>query len=294
MGRGDLALKGLLFASLALFLVSIVYPLYFVVVASFSDPAAIYQGRVWLYPVEPTLDGYREIIEYRGIWLGYRNTLFYTTAGTAINLALTVTAAYSLSRRGLPGRRLINLALTVTMFFSGGLIPSYLIVKGLGMLNTPWALLVPNAVSVWNLIITRTFFMTSVPEEVYESASLDGCSHTRYLVQILLPLSTAIIAVIVLFYSLAHWNSFFSALMYLKDANLYPLQLVLRDVLISAEALEKEIQTADDFTSAQRTRQLAELIKYGVIVVSSLPFMIVYPFLQKYFQKGVTLGAIKG
>ncbi|PYI54980.1 carbohydrate ABC transporter permease [Paenibacillus flagellatus] len=276
---------------LSLLVVAVLYPLYFVVIASFSNPDLVNAGRIWLLPRETTLEGYRRIFADETIWLGYRNTLLYTGLGTFLNVALTLTAGYALSRADMPGRNGFMLAIVFTMFFSGGIIPTYILVKQLGMVNTMWAMIVPNAVSAYNLIITRTFFQNSIPHELLEAAVMDGCSNTRYFFRIVLPLSMPIVAVMVLFSAVGHWNSYFQALIYLKDSELYPLQIVLRNILIANEASGGMV---DDLINVSEQQRIAELMKYGVVLVASLPVLALYPFVQRYFVKGVMIGSVKG
>lgn len=277
---------------LTLFLLVVLYPLYFIVIASFSDPNQVNAGKVWLIPKDITLEGYERIFNDSNIWLGYRNTIFYTVMGTIINVVLTLTSAYALSRKDLYGRNFFMGMMVFTMMFGGGLIPRYLLIKDLGMLDTVWAMIIPNAVGVWNVIISRTFFQTTIPDELFEAATIDGCSNTRFFTRIVLPLSPALIAVMVLFYGVGHWNAFFDAMIYLKNSKLYPLQLILRDILIKNEMQSQMLMEDAETVAAQQ--RIAETIKYGVIIVASVPVMILYPFLQKYFVKGVMIGAIKG
>ncbi|MBB6731234.1 carbohydrate ABC transporter permease [Cohnella zeiphila] len=268
-------------------LVIVLYPLVFVLSASFSNPEKVADGSIWLLPQGLTLEPYRKVFENESIWTGYANTLFYAGAGTLVNIALTVMAAYPLSRKDLPGRQIFMFLITFTMFFSGGLIPTFLLVKSLGMINTAWAMIVPGAIATYNLIVMRTFFQTSIPVELQESAWLDGCSNIRLLIRIVLPLSKPILAVMVLFYGVGHWNAWFNALIYLKDEHLYPLQLVLREILI--------LNQSDDIGAGMSERVLmSESIKYSVIIVSSVPVLLIYPFIQKYFVQGVMIGSIKG
>ena len=279
-----------------LFLV-VLYPIVYVVSSSFSDAKAVLAGRVVLFPVKPSLEGYRAVFRYRDVWVGYGNTVFYTVVGTLVNLTLTMMAAYPLSRRDFVGRDLIMFIFTFTMFFSGGIIPTYLLVKNLGLLNTRWAMILPVAMSVWNVIITRTYLQATIPSELYDSGRMDGASNTRMLVSIVLPLSKPVIAVIALFYAVFHWNAFFNALIYLRSKTLYPLQLVLQQILIENSPVQ---MTMMQNLSAQELQQMTEreylqaLLQYALIVVSSLPVLVVYPFLQKYFVQGVMIGAIKG
>ncbi|MGC6585724.1 carbohydrate ABC transporter permease [Paenibacillus sp. FSL W7-1279] len=276
------------YAFLTLLLIVILYPLYFIIIASVSDPISVSGGKVWLFPVDFTLEGYQRIMENQTIWVGYKNTLVYMTVGTAVNVAITVTGAYPLSRKDMYGRNLFMFLITFTMFFSGGLIPTYLLVKSLGLMNSMWALILPGAVSVWNLIITRTFFQHNIPDELREAAAMDGCSDFKFFLQVALPLSKSILAVLVLFYGVSHWNSFFSALIYLRNEAQYPLQLVLRNILIQNEV--QELMNLDLGAS----NSLSESIKYGVIIVASIPVLILYPMVQKYFVKGVMIGSLKG
>lgn len=279
------------YTSLALLMLLVLYPLYFIIIASFSNPDLVNAGKLWLIPRDTTVEGYRRIFSDDSIWLGYRNTLLYTGLGTAINVVLTLTAGYALSRSDLPGRGLIMFLITFTMFFGGGLIPTYLLVKQLGMLNTIWAMVIPNAVSAFNIIITRTFFQSTIPSELLEAAVIDGCSNTRFFMRIVLPLSMPIVAVMVLFSAVGHWNAYFQALIYLKDDELYPLQIVLRNILISNDVSGNMI---DDLANLSEQQRIGELMKYGIIMVASLPVLILYPFVQKYFVKGVMIGSIKG
>jgi putative aldouronate transport system permease protein len=267
----------------------VAYPLYFVVIASISDPSKVSLGDVWLIPKGITMAGYQLILENEQIWNGYKNTILYTTVGTFCNLAFTLPAAYALSRKDLVGRNIFMYVIVFTMFFSGGLIPTYLLVKSLGLYNTFWAMILPSAVSAWNLIIARTYFQTNIPKELEEAAEMDGCSDIQFFIRIALPLSKAIIAVMALFYAVSHWNEFFKALIYLKDQDRFPLQLVLRDILIQNEFNPGETNELN----ARKAAEQANLIKYGVIIVASVPVLILYPFIQKYFVKGVMLGSIK-
>jgi len=279
------------FFLVAIILLLVVYPLYFIIIASISDPNMIYEGKVWLLPKELTLEGYQRIFGDSKIWLGYKNSIIYTVVGTIVNVSFTLMAAYALSRKDLYGRNVIMFLFLMTMFFSGGLIPTYLVVKNLGLLNTMWALILPKAVAVWNVIVAKTFFESSIPNELLEAARIDGCSDVKFFWKIVLPLSKPIVAVMVLFYAVGHWNSYFDALIYLNNENLYPLQLILRNILIQNQASTMMISDLDSLAAKQR---VSELIKYGVIIVASIPLLIVYPFVQKYFVKGVMIGGIKG
>lgn len=279
------------YAALALLLFLIAYPLLFVLSASVSDPQAVASGKVILWPVGFNLLGYKKILGYTSIWVGYRNTLFYAALGTAINLFMTVTLAFPLSRSDFKARGIINLMITITMFFSGGMIPSYLVVRSLGLINTVWAVMIPVALSTWNVIITRTNFQTNIPKELQEAAACDGCTNLRFLLSVVLPLSMPVLAVMVLYYASGHWNSYFNAMLYLQNERLFPLQLFLRRIFIQNETMD--ILTADPSAILEQQR-LAGLIKYCIIVVATVPMLILYPFIQKHFVKGVMVGSIKG
>lgn len=276
---------------LAIVLTIVLYPLIFVAVASISNPAAVVKGEVWLLPKDINFTGYEKVFANKEILNGYMNTILYTVAGTIVNVGMTILAAYPLSRKDFRGRNIFTALFVFTMFFSGGLIPTYLIVKDLGMTNTMWALIIPNAVAVWNIIIMRTFFQQSIPFEIQESAQMDGCGNFKILLRIILPLSMPILAVMTLFYSVAHWNSFFSALIYLTERDKYPLQLFLREILIQSN-MQDMIQTSEE--SLAKTIMEAESIKYALVIVANLPILMLYPFLQRYFVKGMVIGAIKG
>ena len=288
--RADKAFDIMDYVLLTIAFLLVAYPLYFVIIASVSDPIAVYEGRVILYPIKPTLEGYARIFSYESLFIGYKNTIIYTLAGTAINVVLTVTAGYALSRKELVGRNVMMMGVMFTMFFSGGMIPTYLLVRQLGLYNTMWALILPGAVSTWNLIVCRTFFQQTIPDELREAADLDGCGDVAFFLRVVLPLSSSIIAVMVLFYAVSHWNSYYNALIYLSSTSKYPLQLVLRNILI--------VNTMDDMVNDVATQaaqqRMGDLIKYGMIIISSLPLLVLYPFLQKYFVQGVMIGAIKG
>lgn len=272
-----------------LVIVIVLYPLIFVVSASFSDPAKVLSGEVWLLPKNITFEAYTNILHNGKIWTGYTNTIIYTVVGTAVNIVMTVLAAYPLSRPDLPGRKVLMVLITLTMFLGGGLIPSYLLVKNLGLLDTMWALIIPGAIATYNLIVMRTYFQTSIPWELQEAAHIDGCSNWRLLLNIILPLSKPILAVMVLFYAVGHWNSYFNSLIYIRNEAKYPLQLVLREILLISQS-----DAVDANVGLENKVLLAESIKYAVIMISSLPILIMYPFVQRHFVKGVMIGSIKG
>ena len=277
---------------LLLILLSIIYPLYFVLIASFSDPNLVFRGKVWLIPKGLNLDGYAAIIAETRIWSGYANTIFYTVAGSFFNVVLTLSLAYPLSQRNFAWKKALMIFLFIAMYFSGGLIPTYLLIKGLGLLNTRFAIIFVGGVSVFNVIITRTFLQSTIPESLYESAAMEGCGHLRYFFAIILPLSKPILAVLFLFYGVGQWNDYFKGLIYLKDNSMYPLQLHLRDILLKIETAANALSySTEDLIEAV---ELETLIKYGTIIVSSLPLLILYPFLQKYFTQGMMIGSMKG
>lgn len=275
---------------LLVILISVLYPLYFVLIASVSDYKAVGRGDVVFLPKGFTIDSYIKVFNKESILIGYRNTLFYTVFGTAINLMLTLMAGYALSVK-FPGKRIINFLITFTMFFSGGIIPTYFIIRDLGILNTIWVMILPGAVSAYNLIIARTFMSSNISSEIYEAAVIDGCNRLRFFTYIVLPLSTVLISVLTLFYAVGHWNSYFNAMMYLDDPKLYPLQLVAREILIGENISAMDII---DPEKLERSEQLRESLKYSLIVIASLPVLILYPFLQKYFIKGIMVGSLKG
>jgi putative aldouronate transport system permease protein len=282
---------------LFLFTLIMIYPLYFIIIASISEPMAIVKGDVILFPVDFQLTAYKNIIQEASIWIGYRNSVIYTVLGTLYNLALTIPAAYVITKAELPGRNLLVWFFLVTMFFSGGMIPTYLNMKNLGLLNTPWALILGAGVSCWNLIITREFFKNTIPAEIYESAHMDGASEFRAFFNIALPLSKPILAVMTLYYGVAHWNSYYSALLYIRKPDLFPLQLVLRNILISNEmSLTQALIEGDSSAIAVMVQKsyMVEAMKYSLIFIASFPLLCAYPFVQKYFVKGMMIGSVKG
>ena len=269
----------------------VLYPLYFILIASISSSDAVNTGQVWLWPKGFTLEGYERIYRAKSIWMGYRNAIGYTIVGTAINLALTLTAAYALSAKKFFGKNMIMRFLVITMFFHGGIIPTYLIIKSLGLLNKALVMVVHEAAQVWFIIIARTYYQSTVPEELREAAIMDGCNHVRTFLKVVLPLSHALVAVLILYYGIGHWNQYFKALIYLRDENLYPLQLVLRKILVAAEIDEEAIEY---MAAMEEQMRLYDIMKYGCIVVASLPLLVLYPFLQRSFVKGIMIGSVKG
>ena len=268
----------------------VLLPLIYIVASSFSSPAAVNAGRVRFWPVEFSLEAYRSVLSNSEVLQGYYNSLIYAVAGTAISVTLTVAIAYPLSRKTFYGRNVLMTLLIFTMLFSGGVIPTYMVVHDLGMLNTRWAMLIPNAIGVWQVIIARTFFANSIPDELYEAAMLDGASEIRTLRSVVLPLSKPLLAVLALMYTIYQWNTYFDALVYLKDADLFPLQIVLRNILL----LNTPRTGAADLAQQMHQIQLANVLRYALIVVSSLPVLIIYPFVARHFTKGVMVGAVKG
>lgn len=292
-GKGDYAVLGVIYASLIVLLLAILFPLLNILACSFSSPTAVSSGQVGLWPVDFSLMGYEAVFNNSLIANGFINSLIYMVLGTIVNLAVTLMAAYPLSRSDLIGRGPLMFLFSFTMLFGGGMIPTYLVVRVLGMVDTIWAMVLPGALSVYNMIIARTFMQSSIPNELYESAQIDGCSYARMFLRITLPLSKALIAVLTLMFAVGHWNSYFGALMYLRSSELFPLQLVLRQILVlnSFNLTEMTSTMVDDMIQRQF---LANLLKYSVIVVASVPIMLLYPFIQKYFVKGVMLGSLKG
>lgn len=287
------------FVHLILFivLIIIIYPLIYILSASFSDPTMVNSGQMWLFPKGFTLDGYRLILENEAIWRGYANTILYTSLGVLINLVLTIPAAYALSRKRLVGRKFITNMLLVTMFIGGGLIPTYMLVKNLGLLNTIWAMVLPGGASVWNIVLTRTFFQSTIPTELEEAAIIDGATSFQLFTKIVMALSLPIVAVMALFYGVGHWNEYFSALIYLNNEKMYPLQMVLRQILVVQELSTSTSDPEAVLRQAQMSNYQADMsaiLRYSVIIVSTLPMLIVYPFAQKYFVKGVMVGSLKG
>ena len=288
--RADRVFDTMNYVILTICLLVVAYPLYFIVIASISDPVEVNAGKVFLYPVKASLDGYRRILEYESFFTGYRNTLIYTVVGTLVNMVVTVPAAYALSRKDLSGRNIVMMLITFTMIFSGGRIPTFMTVRDLGIYDTMWALILPAAVSTWNLIVARTFFQQTIPDDLLEAAQLDGATNVQFFVQIVLPLSKAILAVLILFYAVGHWNKYEDALYYIRTDAKRPLQLVLRSILFENSMNDM----VDDAANLAAQMRLGDLIKYGVIIASSLPLLILYPFLQRYFIQGVMIGAVKG
>ena len=290
----DLFFTAIVVTLCTLVVIVTIYPLFFVIIASISDPARVATGDVVFFPRGISWFGYEQILQDERIWTGYRNTLVYSLVGTALNLVVTMPAAYALSRSEFIWRRPIMLFFAFTMFFSGGLIPTYLLYKDIGLLDNWLVFILPSALNVYNLIIARAFFENSLPNELFEAEMLDGASYFQFFVRIALPLSKAIIAVIALYYLVQHWNDFFTGLIFVRDAQKQPLQIVLRDILLSNQAFAGGAGGSGGSGGGEYGQRFADQIKYGVIVVSTLPLIILYPFLQRYFDKGVMIGSVKG
>ena len=289
--RGDTLFYAIVTIMITLFTVTVLYPVLFVIASSFSSGEAVSAGRVVLWPVDFSLDGYRAVLKNRNIGSGYINTIEYTLAGTAINLVVTMLCAYPMSRRDMPLRKTLTFIFCFTMYFGGGLIPSYILNKDLRLINTFWVMVIPGAMSVYNMIIARTSISSNIPHELLEAAMLDGCSDFGFFIRIVLPLSKAIMAVLTLYYAVGHWNNYFSAMIYLNDREKQPLQIILREILVAGRV---ESEMMGDAESYAAYAQLADLLKFSLIMVSTVPILCVYPFVQKYFVKGVMIGSLKG
>ncbi|NHN31279.1 carbohydrate ABC transporter permease [Paenibacillus agricola] len=289
---GDRVYDIAIYTILTIIMLGTLYPLLYIVSASLSDPIALIKGELWLLPKNITLNAYKKVFQNPDIILGYRNSLIYLVVGTTINIVMTTMGAYALSRKDFKGRHVLALIFTFTLLFNGGLIPTYLVYKNvLGLYNNLWVMVIPSAISVWNLIIMRTYFQTAIPYELQEAAFIDGCSNIRTLTRVVLPLSMPIIAVMTMYYGVAHWNSYFTALIYLNDSWRLPLQMVIRSILIQENM---NAMAGGDGESLVEQQLLVEGMKYAVIVVSSIPMLLLYPLVQKHFVKGVMMGAVKG
>ena len=296
--KEDKIFDAIVFALLTFVFLIVAYPLWFVIIASISNPSAVASGEVVWRPIGFTLDGYTEVFMASDVIRGFFNSLYYTSIGVVISLAVTLPTAYALSRDDFVGRKPIMIFYLITMFISGGLIPTYMVIMNLGMLNTVWAITVPGSITVFNLIICRTFFKTNIPPELLEASKVDGCGNGRFFFSIVLPLSAALIAVQVLFNGVAHWNSFFNAMIYMTERVRWPLQLELRAILLHNammhEALGTVANTPEAIAERQRITDLMNMMRYSLIIIASIPVLILYPFVQKHFVKGVTFGSVKG
>lgn len=287
----DKIMRAVVYTLMFALILIILYPLIYVVSSSFSSGEAVTSGKVLLWPVDFSLQGYKAVFAYKQIWVGYANTLFYTVVGTLVNLTLTIMAAYPLSRKNFQFRNFYMTLFLITMFFSGGIIPNYILMTKLHLTNTRWSLILSGSISVYNMIIMRTFFQNSIPNELLEAAKIDGITDIGYLLKVVLPLSKSILAVITLYYAVAHWNSYFNAMLYLRDESLYPLQLVLRSILNVGKV---DLSQITDAEIIKQMRGLSDLMKYSLIIISSAPIIIAYPFVQRFFEKGVMIGSVKG
>ena len=295
--RGDRIFDLVNHIAVALVLVVCIYPLYYTVIASLSEPENVLSGKVYLWIKGFTLDSYRSVIDYKMIWTGYRNTLLYTFVGTAYNLTLLIPASYALSKKEMKLRGPLMMMFVFTMYFGGGMIPTYMNLKRLGLINSRWVLILPGAFSVYNMIITRTFFASNFSESLAEAARIDGAGEIRIFFQLALPLSSAIIAVMALYYAVGHWNAYYNALLYIRSRSLYPLQLVLRNILINEEStsLVEDVMASEDAIKAQLERvYLSYAMKYALIFIAAVPMLIAYPFVQRFFVKGIMVGSVKG
>ncbi len=280
---------------LGIFTLLVLYPLIYVISCSFSAPRALVAGKVKLLPVEFSLMGYEAVFKTPEVFTGYRNSILYTIIGTILSVLVTMMGAFPLTRKEFVDKGFFTGLFAITMFIGGGLIPQYLLIKNLHLMNTMWALIIPTLFSAWSIIIARTFISSSIPEELYEAAAVDGCGYVRYFIRIVLPLSKAIMAVLALSYATGMWNSYFSAMLYINDSTKYPLQIVLRDILVQNTINIDDIaKSMSNLTEMMDRQNLSESLKYSLIVVSSIPLMLFYPFIQKYFIKGVMIGSIKG
>ena len=288
---GDKIFIILIYILLAAIMLVVFLPLVYIVSASFSDPQAVISNEVWFLPVRPTLRGYQAVFKNRNILTGFANSFYYMIVGTLVNIVMTVMCAYPLSRKEFTARNKVAMIFVFTMYFSGGLIPTYMLVNSLGLVNTRWSMIIPSAMSTYNMIICRTYFVNSIPDELYEAGQLDGCTPFKYLLRVVVPLSKPILAVLVLYYGVAKWNSYFDAMIYLKNQTMVPLQIVLRDILILNQV---DYTMVSDASAIAAQRGLTDLLKYSTIVVASLPVLCIYPFVQKYFVKGGMIGAVKG
>ena len=293
--REDVIFDVVLFIILTLIFIIVAYPLYFIIISSVSDPKAVAGGKVIFYPIGLNFKGYAEVFKDSRIIRSFLNSLFYTFCGTMLNLAVTLPTAYALSRKKFFLKKPVTIFYMITMFLSGGMIPTYLVVQKTGLLDTMWSLISPGALSVYNMIVARTFFQQNISEELYEAAELDGCGHGKFFFSVALPLSGAITAIMVLYYGVGHWNAYFNALLYMQTESKFPLQLILRSILVQNEAQQNQQAVGAAARAAlEESRQLAELMKYSLIIISSIPVLVIYPFIQKHFVKGVMIGSLKG
>lgn len=291
MGRSDRIFYSVITVVIFFLTIMVLYPIIYIISASFSSSVAVTAGRVWLWPVDISLEAYKAVFKYNDIWIGYRNTILYTVFGTMVNVGMAMICAYPMARKDLWGRNFFSFFFVFTMLFGGGMIPNYILVKNLGLLNSPLSMIIPGAMSVYNMIVARNFIQNNIPGELLESAKIDGCNDFQFFFRVVLPLSKAILAVLTLWHAVGHWNSYFSAFLYLTDKNLYPLQIFLKEILVQSNV---NTEVIGDVADALQMQNLKQLLKYAVIVVSTVPLFALYPFVQKYFVKGVTIGSVKG
>lgn len=291
MSTGDKIFTVLIYVILSLLLVIILYPLIYVIAASFSDPQAVISGKVVLWPVDVTLKGYIAVFQNHNILTGFLNSFYYLIVGVALNLVMTMLCAYPLSRKEFKARGFFSLFFVFTMYFSGGMVPTYILVNNLGLINSRWAMIIPTAMSTYNMIICRTYIVNSIPDELYEASQIDGCTPFKYMMRVILPLSKPILAVLVLYYGVAKWNDYFNALLYLYKSELQPLTIVMRDILIMSQV---DMTKVTDASAVAKMQGMSELLKYSTMVVASVPVMLLYPLIQKHLVKGVMIGAVKG
>ena len=293
--RRDVIYDTVVFIILTFILLIVAYPLYFVIISSFSDPIAVAGGKVVFYPIGFTMDGYKEVFKSSTVMRGFANSLLYTAVGVFVNLAVTLPTAYALSRKDFLLRKPITLFYMVTMFVGGGMMPTYLVIRDTGLMDTMWALILPGALGVYNMIVARTFFTTNIPSELMEAAKLDGCGNTKFFIYVVLPLSGAITAILFLYYGVGHWNNYFSALLYINTREKWPLQLELRNILLlNSVGNTSKTMTEAELKEKERLEALKEMMKYSLIIISSIPVLVIYPFVQRHFVKGVMIGSVKG
>lgn len=290
-GWRDNVFLGICTVILTLALILVLFPILNIVSASFSNPVEVAAGRVWFWPVDFSLDSYKNVLKYESVLIGYKNTIFYTVVGTVMNVIITLFCAYPLAQKRFSGRKFMSKMLLITMLFGGGMIPNYLLVQDLGLLNTRWAVILPGLMSAYNVIITRTYIETNISGELDDAARIDGCSPVQFFFRFILPLSKSIIAIITMYYAVGHWNAYFGAFLYLNDKQLYPLQLFLREILLQTQL---DASAFDDPEMVAQLKAQAESLKYSVIVIATAPLMCVYPLVQKHFVKGVMVGSVKG
>lgn len=291
MSTGDRVFTIVNYSLLMLVLIIELYPLVYVVAASFSDPQAVVSGKVFLFPVNPTLKGYAAVFKNKKILTGFSNSIFYLIVGTVLNLVMTMLCAYPLSRKEFRARGFLSMFFVFTMYFSGGMVPAYILVNKLGMINTRWSMIIPMAMSTYNMIICGTYIVNSIPDELYEASQMDGCTPFRYMLSVVVPLSKPILAVLTLYYGVVRWNDYFNAMLYLYKDNLQPLTIVMKEILIMSQV---DMTQVTDASAVSKLQGMSELLKYSTIVVASLPVMLLYPLIQKHLVKGVMIGAVKG